>query len=156
MSRMTLQLHKALRATLQRVAELHPDGVLMFGIDNINQQTFCQIVKINNNIKRLLACTHIDIKGVGFYSKVEEKFVSWLKEHIRTPSGASICNSLLSPHNWLKYNIAGDLSILHLGVANIDYYMILKEDHLRLFRQKAFNNKEIKPSPSRIRQENDK
>lgn len=140
MSRMTLRLHNALKATLQRVAELHPEGVLMFGIDNINQQTFCQIVKINNNIKRLLGCTLIEIKGVGFYSQIEEKFVTWLKAHIRTPSGTQFCNSLLSPHNWLKYNIAGDLNILHLAVANIHYYMILKEEHLRLFRQKAFNN----------------
>lgn len=139
MGRMTLQLHKALKATLQRVDELHPNGVLMFGVDNINQQTFCQIVKINNNIKRLLACTHIDIKGIGFYSQVEAKFVSWLKEHIRTPSGIQFCNSLLSSHNWLKYNIAGDLNILHLGVAKIDYFMILKEEHVRLFRNKAFN-----------------
>lgn len=138
MNRMTLQLHKALRATLERVAELHPDGVLMYGIDSINQQSFCQLVKINNNIKKLLSCTQIEIKGVGFYSQVEEKFVTWLKTHIRTPSGVSFCNSLLSPHNWLKYNIAGDLNILHLAVANINYYMILKEEHIRLFRQKAF------------------
>ena len=140
MSRMTLKLQNALKATLQRVAELHPNGVLMFGIDNINQQTFCQIVKINNNIKRLLACTHIDIKGIGFYSKVEEKFVSWLKAHIRTPTGVPFCNSLLSPHNWLKYNIAGDLHLLHLGIAEKEYWMILKEEHLRFFRNLAFNN----------------
>ena len=139
MSRMSLRLHNALKATLQRVAELHPNGVLMVGFDNINQQTFCQIVKINNNIERLLACTHVDIKGVGYYSEVEEKFVTWLKSHIRNPSGIQFCNSILSPHNWLKYNIAGDLNILHLGVAKIDYYMILKEEHLRLFRYKAFN-----------------
>lgn len=140
MSRMSLRLHNALKATLQRVAELHPDGVLMIGIDNINQQTFCQLVKIQHNIKKLLGCTHIEIKGVGFYSQVEEKFVSWLKAHIKTPSGVPFCNSLLSSHNWLKYNIAADLNILHLGVAQIDYYMILKEEHLRLFRNKAFNN----------------
>lgn len=139
MSKMSLRLHNALRATLQRVAELHPDGVLMFGIDNINQMSFCQVIKINKNIKRLLSCTHIDIKGVGFYSHVEEKFVSWLKEHIRTPSGITFCNSLLSPHNWLKYNIAADLNILHLGVAHIEYYMILKEEHLKYFRNKAFS-----------------
>lgn len=138
---MTLQLNKALKATLSRVAELHPDGVLMYGVDGINQQTFCQLVKINKNIKRLLGCTQIEIKGVGFYSQVEEKFVTWLKSHIRTPSGVPFCNSLLSPHNWLKYNIAADLNILHLGVANIDYYMILKEEHLRLFRHKAFKSK---------------
>lgn len=139
MSKMTLRLHNALRATLKRVAELHPDGVLMYGVDNINQRSFCQLVKIHNNIKKLLGCTKIEIKGVGFYTQVEEKFVSWLKEHIRTPSGIPFCNSLLSPHNWLKYNISADLNILHLGVANIDYYMILKEEHLRLFRNKAFN-----------------
>lgn len=139
MSKMTLRLHNALKATLQRVAELHPDGVLMYGVDNINQRSFCQLVKVHNNIKKLLGCTKIEIKGVGFYTQVEEKFVSWLKEHIRTPSGIPFCNSLLSPHNWLKYNISADLNILHLGVANIDYYMILKEEHLRLFRNKAFN-----------------
>lgn len=139
MNKMTLRLHNALKATLQRVAELHPDGVLMYGVDNINQRSFCQLVKVHNNIKKLLGCTKIEIKGVGFYTQVEEKFVSWLKEHIRTPSGIPFCNSLLSPHNWLKYNISADLNILHLGVANIDYYMILKEEHLRLFRNKAFN-----------------
>lgn len=138
---MTLQLNNALKATLCRVAELHPDGVLMYGVDGINQQTFCQLVKVHHNIKKLLSCTQIEIKGVGFYSQVEEKFVTWLKAHIRTPSGVSFCNSLLSPHNWLKYNIAADLNILHLGVANIDYYMILKEEHLRLFRHKAFKSK---------------
>lgn len=136
---MTLKLHNALKATLCRVAELHPNGVLMYGVDGINQQTFCQLVKINKNIKRLLGCTMIEIKGVGFYNQVEEKFVSWLKAHIRTPSEVQFCNSLLSPHNWLKYNIAADLNILHLGVAGIDYYMILREEHLRLFRNKAFN-----------------
>lgn len=140
MNRMTLRLHNALKATLLRVAELHPNGVLMYGVDNINQQTFCQLVKIHHNIKKLLGCTHIEIKGVGFYTQVEEKFVSWLKEHIRTPSGVTFCNSLLSSHNWLKYNIAADLNILHLEVAQIDYYIILKEEHLRLFRNKAFNN----------------
>lgn len=139
MSRMTLQLNKALKATLCRVAELHPGGVLMYGIDNINGQTFCQLVKVNHNIKKLLSCTRIEIKGVGFYSQVEEKFVTWLKAHIRTPSGVSFCNSLLSPHNWLKYNIAADLNILHLGVAHIEYYMILKEEHLKYFRNKAFS-----------------
>lgn len=141
MSKMSLQLHNALKATLERVAELHPDGVLMYGIDSINKQTFCQLVKVHHNIKKLLGCTQIEIKGVGFYSQVEEKLVTWLKSHIRTPSGVPFCNSLLSPHNWLKYNIAADLNILHLGVAHKHYYMILKEEHLRLFRHKAFNSK---------------
>lgn len=140
MSKMTLQLHNALKATLMRVAALHPGGVLMFGIDNINQQTFCKLIKVEANIKKLLACTRIDIRGMGYNLQVEEKFVEWIKAHIKPPSMEPFCNSLLSPHNWLKYNIAGDLQLLHLGVAKIEYYMILRYEHLRYFRDKAFNH----------------
>ena len=139
MSKMTLQLHNALKATLMRVAALHPGGILMYGIDNINQQTFCKLVKIENNIKKLLACTRIEIRGIGYHPQVEEKFVAWLKAHVRTPSMNPFCNGLLSPHNWLKYNIAGDLQLLHLGIAKVDYFMILKYEHLRYFRDRAFN-----------------
>lgn len=139
MSKMTLQLHNALKATLMRVAALHPGGVLMYGIDHINQQTFCKLIKIENNIKKLLECTRIDIRGMGYNPKVEEKFVEWLKNHIKPPSMEPFCNSLLSPNNWLKYNIAGDLQLLHLGVAKIDYFIILKDEHLRFFRNKAYN-----------------
>lgn len=141
MSKMTLQLRNALKATLMRVAALHPGGVLMFGIDNINQQTFCKLVKVEANIKKLLACTRIEIRGMGNNPQVEEKFVEWIKAHIKPPSMEPFCNSLLSPHNWLKYNIAGDLQLLHLSVAKIDYFMILKDEHLRFFRKQAFNNK---------------
>lgn len=141
MNKMNLQLRNALKATLMRVAALHPDGVLMYGIDNINQQTFCKLVKIEANIKKLLECTRIDIRGMSYNPQVEEKFVEWIKAHIKPPSMEPFCNSLLSPHNWLKYNIAGDLQLLHLGVAKIEYFMILKDEHLRYFRDKAFNNK---------------
>lgn len=82
---MTLSQRSALKATLMRVAALHPHGVLMYGEDHINEQSFCS-------------------------------------------------------HNWLRYNIAADLYCLHLGIAEIDYYMILKDEHLRFFRNKAFYN----------------
>lgn len=141
MSKMNLQLRNALKATLMRVAALHPGGILMYGIDNINQQTFCKLIKVEANIKKLLACTRIDIRGMSNNPQVEEKFVEWIKAHIKPPSMEPFCNSLLSPHNWLKYNIAGDLQLLHLGVAKIDYYMILKDEHLRFFRDQAFNFK---------------
>lgn len=140
MNKMNLQLRNALKATLMRVAALHPSGILMYGIDNINQQTFCKLVKVEANIKKLLACTRIEIRGIGYNPEVEENLVNWLKGHIRAPSMEPFCNSLLSPHNWLKYNIAGDLQLLHLGVAKIDYFMILKDEHLRYFRDKAFNH----------------
>ena len=141
MSKMNLQLHNALKATLMRVAALHPGGVLMYGIDNINQLTFCKLVKVEANINKLLGCTRIEIRGIGYHPEVEENLVTWLKAHIRAPSMEPFCNSLLSPHNWLKYNIAGDLQLLHLGIAKIEYFMILKNEHLRFFRNQAFNSK---------------
>ena len=137
---MTLSQRRALKATLMRVAALHPHGVLIYGEDSINEQSFCKLIQLGRNLSKLLACTRIDIKGIGNNPKIEEKFVSWLKSHIRTPTMEPFCNTLLSPHNWLRYNIAADLYCLHLGIAGVDYYMILKDEHLRFFRYKAFNH----------------
>ena len=140
MDKLSLKQRSALKATLMRIAALHPRGVLMYGIDHINEQSFCKLIQLGRNISKLLACTRIEIKAIGNNPQIEEKFVSWLKNHVRTPSMVPFCNTLLSAHNWLRYNIAADLLCLHLGVANIDYYMILKDEHLRFFRNKAFNN----------------
>lgn len=140
MDKMTLSQRSALKATLMRVAALHPKGVLMYGEDHINEQSFCSVIQLGRNLSKLLACTRIDIKGIGNNPQIEEKFVAWLKSHVRTPSMAPFCNTLLSPHNWLRYNIAADLYCLHLGIAGVDYYMILKDEHLRFFRDKAFNH----------------
>ena len=137
---MTLSLRSALKATLMRVAALHPHGVLMYGIDRINEQSFCKLIQLGRNISKLLACTRIEIKAIGNNPQIEEKFVAWLKSHVRTPSMVPFCNTLLSPHNWLRYNIAADLFCLHLGIAEIDYYMILKDEHLRYYRNKAFHH----------------
>ena len=139
MAKMNLKLMNALIATLNRVASLHPGGVLMYGVNNISKQTFCHLIKLEKNLLKLLSCTRIDIKGIGNNPQVEGKMVEWIKTHIRTP-GDNFCNNLLAPGNWLKYNIAGDLHLLHLGIAEKDYWMILKEEHLRYFRNQAFNN----------------
>lgn len=139
---MTLSQRSALKATLMRVAALHPKGVLMYGEDHINEQSFCSMIQLEHNLSKLLACTRIDIKSIGHNPQIEEKFVDWLKSHFRTPSRETFCNTLLSPHNWLRYNIGADLYCLHLGIAGIDYYMILKDEHLRFFRNKAFNHAE--------------
>lgn len=139
MAKMNLKLMNALRATLNRVATLHPGGVLMYGVNNISKQTFCYLIKLEKNLLKLLSCNRIDIKGIGNYPQVEKQMVEWMKKHIRTPSKETFCNNLLAPGNWLKYNIAGDLYLLHLGIAKKEYWMILKEEHLRFFRNKAFN-----------------
>lgn len=137
---MTLSQRSALKATLMRVAAIHPHGVLMCGIDRIYKQSFCKLIQLGRNISKLLACTRIDIKAIGNNPSIEEKFVSWLKSHVRTPSMVPFCNSLLSAHNWLRYYISADLYCLHLGIAEIDYYMILKDEHLRFYRNKAFHH----------------
>ena len=139
MAKMNLKLLNALRATLNRVASLHPGGVLMYGVNHISKQTFCHLIKLEKNLLKLLSCTRIDIKGIGNYPQVEVEMVEWMKKHIRTPSGQSFCNNLLAPRNWLKYNIAGDLHLLHMGIAEKEYCMILNEEHLRYFREKAFS-----------------
>lgn len=138
MAKMNLKIMNALRATLNRVASLHPDGVLMYGINHISKQTFCHLVRLEKNLLKLLSCTRMDIKGIGNYPKAEGEMVEWMKQHIRTPSEQSFCNNLLSPRNWLRYNIAGDLHLLHLEIAEKEYWMILKEEHLRYFRSQAF------------------
>lgn len=137
---MTLSQRSALKATLMRVAALHPKGVLMYGEDHINEQSFCSMIQLGRNLSKLLACTRIDIKGIGCNPQIEEKFVAWLKSHVRTPTMEPFCNSLLSPHNWLRYNISADLYCLHLGIARVDYYMILTDEHLKFFRNKAFHH----------------
>lgn len=140
MDKITLSQRSALKATLLRVAALHPHGVLMCGIDRINEQSFCKLIQLGRNISKLLACTRIEIKAIGNNPQIEEKFVAWIKSHVRTPSKVPFCNTLLSPHNWLRYNISADLYCLHLGIAEIDYYMILKDEHLRFYRNKAFHH----------------
>lgn len=140
MAKMNLKLMNALKATLNRVASMHPGGVLMYGVNHISKQTFCHLIKLEKNLLKLLSCTRIEIKGIGNYPQVEGEMVEWIKKHIRTPSGECFINNLLAPGNWLKYNIAGDLHLLHLGIAEKEYWMILKEEHLRFFRNMAFNN----------------
>lgn len=137
---MSLKQRSALKATLMRVAALHPKGVLMCGIDNISGQSFCKLIQLGRNLSKLLSCSRIDIKSIGHNPQIEEKFVAWLKSHVRTPSMEPFCNTLLSPHNWLRYNISAHLYCLHLGIARVDYYMILKDEHLRFFRNKAFHH----------------
>lgn len=137
---MTLSQRSALKATLMRVAALHPKGVLMCGVDHINEQSFCSVIQLGRNLSKLLACTRIDIKGIGSNPQIEEKFVAWLKSHVRTPTMEPFCNTLVSPHNWLWYNISANLYCLHLGIARVDYYMLLSDEHLRFFRNKAFHH----------------
>jgi hypothetical protein len=138
MGKMTLKLHNALKATLAHLQESLSGGILCYGEDGINKRTFCHPINLEKNAKRLLSCTRIEVHSIGHHPIVEQKFVEWLKSHIRLPTARQWCN-LASPHNWLRYNIAEDLYLLHLGIAKVDYYLILREENLRIFRSSAFN-----------------
>ena len=138
MGKMTLKLHNALKATLAHLQESRKADILVYGEDGINDRTFCQPISLHKAAKRLLSCTRIDIRAVGFKPHIEQKIVEWIKAHIRLPTTRKWCN-LASAHNWLKYNIAEDLYLLHLGIAKVDYYLVIREDCLRFFRSSAFN-----------------
>ena len=78
MDKLSLSQRRALKATLIRVAALHPGGVLMCGVDQVNEQAFCKLIQLGRNLSKLLACTRIDIKSIGHNPQIEEKFVAWL------------------------------------------------------------------------------
>lgn len=137
MGKMTLKLHNALKATLAHLQDTLKYNILVYGKDSLNSKAFCQPISLQKAARRLLSCTRIDIKQVGFNPAIEQKIVEWLKAHIRFPTNRHWCN-LVSAHNWLKYNIAEDLYILHLGIAHIDYYVVLREEYIRYFRSSAF------------------
>lgn len=136
MGKMTLRLHNALKSTLKELASTCPNGVLTFGANNLTQETFCKPIDLIKHAKRMLECTRIEIKGLGAYPIIEESFVAWFKAHIRTPV-SDYC-SLVSAHNWLRYNIGPNLSCMKLSIGKVDYYLILREEWLAHFRQIAF------------------
>lgn len=139
MVKMKLNLRNALKSTLLELTS-KTRKVLVFGEDRINKKTFCYPVDILRNRLRLLACTSIEIRSIGYYPHAERNIVNWLKEHIPKPTSISqswwnICNN----HNWLKYNIADDICIMKLDIAEISYYIVLRHDMMLHFRQVAYN-----------------
>lgn len=138
---MKLNLRNALKSTLIELAS-KTRKVLVFGEDRINQQTFCHPIDILKNRLRLLSCTAIEIRSIGYFPNAERNIVNWLKEHITRPNSVSkswwnICNN----NNWLKYNIADDICIMKLDIAEISYYIVLRHDMMLHFRKVAFNKK---------------
>lgn len=137
MGRMTLNMHNALKSTLKKLTSTCKNGLLVYGSNNLTKETFCKKIDIVKNMKRLLSCTRIEIRGLGFYTQVEKHFVAWIKENVRLPTQQIWCN-LASAHNWLKYNVSDNLYCMKLSIGKIDYYMILREEWLIEFRNIAF------------------
>lgn len=137
MGKMTLRMHQALKATLDLIQYKCQDGILCYGANTATQETFCKPIAIAKASKRILSCTRIEIRGIGYYTNIESKFVEWLKNHIRLPTN-TVWSNMASPHNWLKYNVADNLSILNVGIGHVDYYIIMRDEYLQYFRYKAF------------------
>ena len=97
MVKMKLNLRNALKSTLLELTS-KTRKVLVFGEDRINKKTFCHPVDILRNRLRLLACTSIEIRSIGYYPHAERNIVNWLKEHLPKPTSISqswwnICNT---------------------------------------------------------------
>lgn len=137
MGKMSFRNRQALKQTLSVLRQTNNGEILCCGINKRTQEHFCKPVRITSVAKRFLSCTRLEIRGIGYYVEVEQKIVSWLKEHIRLPTN-KVWETFVSPHNWLKYNVADNLYILNLGIGSIEYYLILRAELVLAFRQSAF------------------
>lgn len=137
MQAMNLRLRNALKSTLSELISANTKSILCYGEDEINNKTFCQPISIEKNHARLLSCTKIEIRALSSYIKAEQSMVDWLKQHIKKPAMAAWWQ-IVSPSNWLRYNVADDLCCLHLEIGKINYYMILRRKWVCHFRQTTF------------------
>lgn len=138
MNRMTFKYYRALKATLDMLANKCNKGILMYGANTMQQTTFCKLIDVRKAAKRLLSCTSIEIRGIGHYLAAEKAFAAWLQENVKLP-GNPTWGYLLSPHNWFRINFAEDLNILKLSIAHTEYFMILREEHLLYIRKQLFS-----------------
>lgn len=138
MSRMKLKHYRALKATLDMLANKCNKGILMYGINTMEEKTFCKLIDLKKAAKRLLSCTSIEIRGIGHYLTAEKAFAAWLQEHVQLP-GNPQWGYLSSPHNWFRLNFAEDLNVLKLTIAHTEYFMILREEHLLFIRKQLFS-----------------
>lgn len=135
MDKVTIKTRNALKSALLGLMELSKD-VLVYGINETSNEIFCKPVSIAKCKSRLLSCSRMEIKHLGHYVEVEKAIVGWLKQHIRCPCNCRTWWSLVSPSNWIKYNIDKELYILKLGIGNIYYYIVLRQEIVNQFRQK--------------------
>lgn len=135
MHKITLKTRQALKSALLGLMGLSKN-ILVYGVNETSNETFCKPINISRCAARLLSCTELEIKHLGHYVDAEKAIVGWLKQHIRCPSNCRSWWSLVSPSNWIKYNIDKNLYILKLNVGNIYYYIVLRQDVVNIFRSK--------------------
>lgn len=134
MAKITIKTRNALKSALYGLMELSK-SILVYGVNHTTQDCFCKPINIAKAYNRFISCTSMEIHHLGYYVEVEKAIVDWLKNHIRCPTETRVWWSMVSPGNWIKYNIDKDLYILKLGVANTHYYIVLKQEIVTQFRK---------------------
>ena len=137
MKRMSFASMTALKAALMRLAEIAPGSAIIYGRKG-STQAFCQSIDILSNLSRLCSCTHIEIRGVGYFPDAEKAFVDYLKEIL--PSKSASWWNCCSAHNWLRYNIGCNLHIVALHLASVSYYILVDKNFVTNFRQLKFRH----------------
>lgn len=137
---MKLRQFNAVRATIEHLSLLYSKGIRVVGENQLENLSFCQLVNMTKAKKRLISCSNIDIRGIEYYYNVELRIIEWMKQNIRLPTNRTWCN-MASPSAWLHYNFAQDLYIIHLSIAFVHYYICVREEYVRYYRQIAFGSK---------------
>lgn len=134
---MDLRLRGALKVLLSNWKGNLDDTLLCVGVDTINDYHFCKTISIAKAEKRFLSCSNMEIHSLGFYPHIEKDFALWLKDNFSLPN-AKTFPSIMDPTKWLSYNFANNLYILCLNISHIYYYILLREEYLKVFRDTAF------------------
>lgn len=142
MGKMSFKQHNALKATFTWLLSLGHYSLLVCGCNAATQDEFCKLIDLRAAARRLLSCTRISIRSLGFWGQIESNFVSWFQAHAKSQGKIQFCN-LLSPHNWLKYNISPDLVCMQLGIGHVDYYVLMRSEWLQVYRRAAFGGRSI-------------
>ena len=139
MNRMTFKYYRALKATLDMLANKCSKGILMYGTNTIEQKTFCKLIDLRKAAKRLLSCTSIEIRGIGHYLAAEKAFAAWIQEHVTLPGNPS-WGYLSSPHNWFRTNFAEDFLFVQINNTDLQKQVIITKYLLLRNRKKRYIN----------------
>lgn len=138
MKKMTFASMTALKVALMKLAEKPSGRALIYGCKGA-KQTFCKSVNILRNIKRLCSCSHLEIRGVGFFPDAEKAFVTYLKEQL--PQRAASWWNCCSAHNWLRYNLGSQLNIVALHLSSVSYYILVDNAFVQDYRKIKYGRK---------------
>ena len=109
----------------------------MYGNNTLSGDSFCKRINLARAKIKLLSCANLEIRSLDYYTDVEDKMITWMKNNMVLPANR-FWWSMASAHNWLKYNFASDLYIIHLSLAHTHYYMCVRDEYLRYFRMQAY------------------